>query len=160
MILNDAEIALCDHIAVQRTGGGRTDLRMQSGPESEQDVNRQGIGGELAFCRLFGLYPSEVFHIGTSAVDPGDAFLDGYAIDVKSLRKVDSNLLVPGHKTVGAIPVHALMTGTFPTYRFRGFAWSVDVIDERNLTDLGYGPTYLYAQSHLRSWEELHGESV
>ena len=160
IILNDAEMALCEHIAGQRTGGGRSDLRMHSGPQSDYEVNRQGIGGELAFCRLFGIYPTEVFHIGTSVVDPGDAVLDGFAIDVKSLRKTDADLLVPGHKEVGEIPVHALMTGTFPTYRFRGFAWTRDVIVDYNVTDLGYGPTYLYPQSKLRSWGELHGESV
>ena len=76
IILNDAEMALCEHIAGQRTGGGRSDLRMHSGPQSDYEVNRQGIGGELAFCRLFGIYPTEVFHIGTSVVDPGDAVLD------------------------------------------------------------------------------------
>jgi len=161
IVLNDAESALVEHISGLRTGGGREDKRMVAGGMTDYEVNRQGIGGELAFCRLFHLYPHEVFRIGSTAEDPGDAWMRGFAIDVKSLRKTDSDLLVPGWKEVGEIPIHALMTGTFPTYRFRGFAWSEDIMKPENLTDLGYGPTYLYHQSRLRSWTELHnGESL
>ena len=151
--LNYIEQMLVQDVARQRCSGGRADKKMSN--RDDVEISREGIAGELAFCRLFDVFPDQVFYLGPVGDDPGDAIIGGFRIDVKTSRRQDSELLAAGHKTVGRIPVHALMTGAFPRYVLRGFAWSEDVLQQNRLVNLGYGPSYLYPRRMLRTWEGL-----
>jgi len=151
--LNCIEQVLVQDVARQRCGGGRADMKVSGRGDAE--ICLEGVGGELAFCRLFGVYPEQVFYLGPTGDDPGDAEIDGFRIDVKTSKRHDADLIAAQHKAVGRIPIHALMTGSFPEYVFRGFAWSGDLLEERQLVELGYGPTYLYPRRMLRTWEGL-----
>ena len=151
--LNPVEQMLVQDVARQRCGGGRKDMKVSGRGDAE--ISLEGIGGELAFCQLFEVYPEQVFYLGPVGNDPGDAMIDGFRIDVKTSKRHDADLIAAQHKAVGRIPVHALMTGSFPRYVFRGFAWSEDLLDDRQLVELGYGPTYLYPKRMLRTWEGL-----
>jgi len=71
-------------------------------------------------------------------------------VDVKTTPKEDGDLLVHAGKARNPCDVYVLMTGTFPTYTYRGFALKGGIFVDSNLNDLGHGPTYLVPQANLR----------
>ena len=48
---------------------------------------------------------------------------------------------------------YALVTGKMPKYRIVGWASAAELIDKKNLTDLGHGPTYALEQDKLHGCE-------
>ena len=110
------------------------------------------LGHELAFCKMFNLYPD----LDTDRMPPYpefDAVLrDGWTVDVKTTRYDDGRLLVDVRKgrKVDGVDFYCLMTGEFPgPYTFRGFmAKSVLVKPERKRVVSGH-EAYAADQSEL-----------
>ena len=71
-----------------------------------------------------------------------------FTVDVKATRYKNGRLLAVLWKEKK--DVYGLMTGTFPTYEFRGLADGDDLLSADNIVDLGHGPTYALAQEALR----------
>jgi len=53
------------------------------------------------------------------------------------------------NKTIDDAGIYVLMIGEFPTYRLAGWAYSIVLLNDANITDLGYGPTYALNQNEL-----------
>lgn len=124
--LNTAERKLAYFVARNRNRRNRV-LNVVNLKVSERDgvtIDLEGVAGELAFCKMFNLYPD----LDTDRMPPYpefDAVLrDGWTVDVKTTRYVDGKLLVDVRKgrKVEGVDFYCLMVGEFPgPYVFRGF---------------------------------------
>ena len=123
--LTESEQIIAKFVAEQRTANNRnagTGNNRRS-DMSDFEVDLQGFGGELAFCRLVNVFPDLTVHNRSAAKgeDTGDCILDGLRIDVKTSKKDDAALWVPVRK-IGTVDAYALMVGVFPTFRLVGVA--------------------------------------
>jgi len=145
--LTDAEQRIVRWIARQRQGAngaaGVVD-RQVAGTLSGDDVHTIGFGGELAFCKLFNVYPD----LDTRPRRGGaDCDRLGESIDVKTTRHPNGKLLVFARKLELASDCYALMIADWPAFRFVGFVRAADVFrPEHYEPDRLGGPTYVVAQ--------------
>jgi hypothetical protein len=110
------------------------------------EIDQQGFGGELAFCKAMNVFPDfTVF--GRSAAkgeDDGDCTVQGLRIDVKTSKKPTSALWVKEGKE-GCADAFALVTGTFPTFTVVGLVMTGDVFQEAHKV----GDCYVVNQNKL-----------
>lgn len=145
--LNEAEQRLARFIAVKRHAMNRstntTDRKI--GPQSNEETDLEGIGAELAFCKLMNVYPD----LQCENRPVADATLPcGKTVDVKSTTYEDGKLAVTLWKKP-TVDLFALMVGRFPTYRLAGFRPAQEVISLLNIGNLGHGETYVLEQWQL-----------
>ena len=158
--LNEAEERLAKFIGKKRYEGSRKAgvHNAKIGGQSNEQTDQEGAGAELAFCKLFNIYPDMNIEIKSAknGTDKGDAVLDGKAIDVKSTTYKTGRLLAAKWKDPNSeIHAYALLTGELPNYTFRGFMKSENLLREEMLRDLGKGEGYVAEQEDLAEWEDL-----
>lgn len=156
--LNTAEQALARSIATQRWTSCREAglVNPQQGTAlSEQDMDLEGAGAELAFCKLANVYPALADDY-TNQVDAWTRY--GDRIDVKATRHERGRLLAVRWKQSGKVDFFVLMVGTFPKYRCVGFFPSEDLLKSHRLISLGRGFSYAAEQDELQRIEELLGD--
>jgi|TARA_R110000765_G_scaffold394026_2_gene487478 hypothetical protein len=122
--LSEAERGICRAIA-----GARNQLNHEAGVEdqrvgtlfNDEEINLNGFGGEMAFCKLFNIFPDFTLELRGAETDMGDATLpSGHTVDVKTTVYPEGKLMAaPSEKQNH--DVYALMTGEFSSYTFRGF---------------------------------------
>jgi hypothetical protein len=98
----------------------------------------EGVGAEIAFCKLFNLYPD----LSTTPHSGGADCLSHYGelIDVKSTQNSENPYLnVKITKKLEDADLYVLLIGKFPTYSIAGQLSSLEVIDLKNKIDYGYG---------------------
>lgn len=146
--LNDAEQRIARWVGTQRQAANDAshvpDARRADA--SSADVHINGFGAELAFCKLFNVYPD--FDIQPRR-GGADCSRFGEAVDVKATTYQDGRLLALPHKTALAADVYALLVVAWPEFRFVGFARAAELFVPERLTNLGRGPTYAMQQSLL-----------
>ena len=154
--LNQAERKLAHFVAKNRNGNNRhfntTNLKISA--DDPATVDLEGVCGEIAFCKLFNVYPDidtdrEPPHPLYDAVIPPPP---GIRIDVKTTKYETGKLLVDSRKGVKTLGVdyYALMTGQFPgPYTFRGFIARERIIQPHRLGLLGGHKSYMADQSEL-----------
>jgi len=128
------------------------------GDQGDAFTDQNGFGGELAFCKLFNTYPDFSIAPRTALYDTGDTWLHGHPIDIKTTEYATGRLLAVPWKTpptADCLLLFALMTGTLPTFTFRGFFAARDLLVPSRLGSLGHGPTYIAEQSEL--WGACRG---
>ena len=155
--LNQAERKLAHFVAKNRNGNNRhfntTNLKISA--DDPATVDLEGVCGEIAFCKLFNVYPD----IDTDREPPHplyDAIIPpippGIRIDVKTTKYESGKLLVDarkGSKTDG-VDYYALMTGQFPgPYTFRGFIAKEHIIQPHKLGMLKGYKSYMAEQHEL-----------
>ena len=120
-----------------------------SGGDAEA-VELDGVGAELAFCRLMNVYPD-------LSTEPrrggGDCVVNGVPVDVKTTRYNNGQLIVKEKIPKNHATVYALMVGRFPEYDYRGCALARDVLRPDRLTKLGDGKVYAVDQEDLVMWD-------
>lgn len=117
-------------------------------------VELNGYGAELAFCKIMNLYPDLTFHIRQHGYDC--LFLNGDRIDVKTTTYKTGSLLAARKNP--DIDLYVLMIGTFPEYRYVGWAKAEELIQKENLTDFGHGKKkrcYALPQDQLHAPETI-----
>jgi hypothetical protein len=146
--LNEAEQKLARYLAKNRYEQARK-LGVENkkmGPQSNEMTDLQGIGAEIAFCKMHNIYPD--MNVGSTPLE--DATLrDGTTVDVKSTVYKNGRLIVAMWKNP-AIDCYALMVGTFPNYRYAGMMSSKEMMQESRILDLGHGPVYAASQGDLK----------
>ena len=154
--LTTAERKLAHFIARNRNGNNRyfniTNLKISAADPAEVDF--EGICGEIAFCKLFNVYPDldtdhEPPHPLHDCVIPPPP---GFRIDVKTTKYETGKLLVDARKKgkVGGVDYYALMTGSFPgPYTFRGLIAREHIIQPQKLGLLCGYKSYMAEQSEL-----------
>lgn len=124
-------------------GSGVRDQKI--GPQGTDKTDLEGLGGEFAFCRLFGVEPD--MSIGPRQ-GGADAIINGKTVDIKTTSYERGVLILSPAKNVADVDYYALMVGIFPTYRFAGVIEAVEIFHHR--IDLGYGPSYGVSQGSLK----------
>lgn len=154
--LNLAECKLAQFLARHRCKNNRNFNvpRMKLGPVDGATIDLEGMGGEIAFCKLFNVYPD--MDIDSAPPHPlHDCVLpDGMRVDVKTTRHQAGKLLVDARKIgrkIDGVDLYALMVGAFPgPYSFRGFIEKNNIVRQDKL-GLFYGNrNYIAEQSELR----------
>ena len=141
---------------MNRDNGVFDDRQTDKMTELEPDI--EGAMSELAFCKITGVYPTNVFTFGISSkrkgTDGGDAKVNGKVFDVKSTKHLGGRLIA--RKNNPHVDVYALMVGQEGSYDFKGVMESKDFISSK-----GYGdhfmfrtPVFMALQKELIPWEE------
>ena len=119
-----------------------------------------GVSAEIAFCHLFNVYADLVGEARRSEFDEGDCRLGPYRVDVKGRPEYGDNwLLVSKWKAKDRL--YALMTGTHPTWTFRGFMQGKDLI-ARSPVEVSKGKPAMdkASESELFPWSVVVLEDV
>ena len=151
--LNSAEQILAKFLAKARYDNarskGKPDLKM--GGQSNWETDLEGIGGEIAACKHFGVYPdTEVDLITLPKFDL--VTKKGKRIDVKTTKYATGKLLATKKKQLGECDAYVLVVGEFPDYRLVGWATDEELLNDNNLVDLGHGEGYALTQDQLRKF--------
>jgi len=155
--LTYCEKKLSHFVARHRNGNNRyfniTNLKIS--PDSPHAVDLEGIAGEIAFCRLFNVYPD----LDTDRPPPHpfyDATIHpapGYRIDVKTTKYESGKLLVDARKNsvkTDAVDFYALMTGSFPgPYVYRGMIARETIIAPHRIQTIKGYRSYVATQNEL-----------
>jgi hypothetical protein len=156
--LNPEEVVIATQIGMQKTnnsisGGLQTSYARGKGFDMYfTDIN--GYGAELAFCKIFNLFPDLTSH---NRVGGYDAVLhDGTTVDVKQSKSLTTALRVKvGRKKLGDSALYALLVGELPTYTFIGFATEEAVFKSTNITKIYDKDHYTIPQENLLSVKQL-----
>ena len=153
--LTYAERKLAQFVAKNRNGNNRhfnvTNLKISSSDAATVDL--EGMCGEIAFCKLFNVYPD----LDTDRMPPHpfhDCVIgNGLRIDVKTTKYENGKLLVDsrkGKEKTDSVDFYALMIGVFPgPYSFRGFIARHLLIQPHKLGLLCGYKSYIAEQSEL-----------
>lgn len=147
--LNDAEQMLAKYLAEKRYDSNRASKirNAKIGPQSNQETDLNGIGGEIAFCKMFGAYPD----MSISPRHGGfDCLWRGKKVDVKTTKYTTGKLIARKSKDKSSADLYVLIVGQFPRYAYKGMASSDELFKNENIVNLGYGDTYALDQSKLR----------
>ena len=154
--LTEAEQIFARELAANRTASARAggQVNMKGSGQSQEQVELEGVGAELAFCKLMNVYPDT-----GNGPRPEDCHLpDGRRVDVKATQHENGHLLAVRWKKPGAVHVYVLMIGEFPRYRCVGFLPSDDLLREERLREMGGGLVYAASQDELQRIEQLLGD--
>lgn len=120
---------------------------------SQYEVDLQGYGAEVAFCKMLNTYPDLTWHVRNGGLD--SRLPDGSRVDVKYTSRVDGEMLVrKDRKKKGEWDICALLVGKFPKYEFVGFATEAEVFAAR-VTNYGYCDNYTLGQHELHVPSDL-----
>ena len=148
--LNSIEQQMAISIALGRYDNARakgiTDKKIGNQPNWITDLD--GIGGEIASCKHFGVYPD-------TAIDLYDMpkydlmTKKGARVDVKTTKYKNGKLLATLNKKIDDCDIYLLVVGQFPKYELIGWATSDKLINTKNITNLGHGNGYALEQEQL-----------
>jgi len=149
--LNSAEKSLAINLAIARNENARSKGKpnFKLGKQADWLTDLEGIVGEIAACRYFKVYPDTETNL---TVLPGFDLMTwkGSRVDVKTTKYRSGKLLATLKKDAKACDIYVLVVGEFPSYELVGYATSGELIQEKNITDLGHGKGYALSQNDLR----------
>lgn len=143
---------------------------MNFSQRNDDEISIQGVVGELAFSRLFGL-PIEI-HDTTCRNAHNDTFdatlPNGWKVDVKTTVRNDAPIIVSTWKRVRPPQLYALLIlenyedrhkigpNRLPRISFRGFVHSSVILQESNLKTMRNGYThYHWPQDRLQTLDAI-----
>ena len=107
-------------------------------------LEQLSYGGEVAFCRLFGLQPDTEI----AGHPPYDAILpNGMTLDIKTTSLPFGMLIVK--ETGHTADLYALMVGSLPSYKLIGFAYKDEIINPDRWNTRLPEPAYAMRQNQL-----------
>lgn len=113
-------------------------------------MNLNGFGAELAFCKLCQVqFDSSTIEKESHYTKVDATLLNGITVDVKNTVYRSGKLIVRTGKEQKIVDVYALMIGVFPNFTFSGWAKYEEIIQPKYIKDLGWGPAYTLDQSQL-----------
>jgi hypothetical protein len=132
----------------QRVDGNRTDL----------ELNIEGVGAEIAYCRMFNCYPD----FSTTPRRGGyDCIVNGQTVDVKANAHIGNPYLLASQgKTFQDANIYALMIGSWPTYFFGGWLRACDLLKSENITNFGYANSNPYAVHESKLNPEMEENKI
>jgi hypothetical protein len=152
--LNKAEQVLAKYLAQARHDNARSKGKpnLKMGNQSDWETDLEGIGGELAACKHFGVYPDTEINL-TSFPKFDLITKKGNKIDVKTTKYKNGKLLATKKKRRGECDAYVLVVGEFPNYELVGWASDSELLDPKNIVDLGHGEGYALTQEQLRRFK-------
>lgn len=150
--LNEAEQRLTEYVAKKRTAYHQHDENklknhLNHWDWTQDEVDIEGFGGEIAYCKLMNIYPD--LDVELSTPDYDCISTEGEKIDVKTTRYRDGHLIVPVNKITHPADKYVLVTGEFPVYNIVGQCDADQLFMEENIRDFGKGPGYTLGQNKL-----------
>ena len=132
--LTDAEQLIVNYVAQCRLEANQLNgshKKPSASGMTALEIDQQGFGGEMAFCRAMNVFPDFTVTCRSAArgQDNGDCTVQGLTIDVKTSKKATGSLWVKEHKK-GCADAYALVVGTFPTFTIIGLANHDMVFDD------------------------------
>jgi hypothetical protein len=119
LTLTPVEQRLARYLALQRftnnRKGGVVDQQKSHQPAEEMELD--SVGAELAFCRMFNIYPDLTTEVRSGGPD---CVLAGRTLDVKQTHHRHGHLIASKRKAEAPSDLYALVIGVFPTYRYVG----------------------------------------
>ena len=157
--LNESEQAICVDIAKKRFDNNRKSNVKNSkiGEQSDYVTDLEGFAAEMAFSKIFNVYPDFSVETRNANEDQGDCVVNNKIVDVKTTKYKTGKLLAVKWKASNT-DLYALMIGEFPSYTFKGFMTSKELLKEKRIGSLGHGNTYIAEQSELVELDEIENE--
>jgi len=149
IILNIAEQKLSKYLGQKRFENARKKNKpnMKIGGQSNYETDLNSIGAEIAFCKMFNLYPDTETDLNDLPVF--DAITrQGRLVDIKSTKYENGHLLVAPWKDKNNVDYYCLMVGDFPKYRFCGMISSNELFNLPK-KDFGHGEGFAASQGQL-----------
>lgn len=150
--LNDAEMRLAKHIAIERTKHNQShnySNKNQSG-RNDLTIGTQGIEGEIAVCKHFNLYPDLV----TDKPEKHDIVIYGHTFDIKTTEK--SHFLNVAHwKSNNPCDFYALVIKDKNNFTLAGHVSKEGLFDAQNLKQ---GERGLYWRIHKSKLTPFKGD--
>lgn len=120
------------------------------GQGSWLDYARQGFGAEIAFCKLFNVYP-DLSIDGPARAGCDITLHDGRTIEIKSIDAPWKNLIAPLNTADKPRPDYfGLMVCNSPYYEWMGAIPADEFLVPGRLKNLGRGLTYVASPNELR----------
>lgn len=146
--LTRGEIAVAYAWGAMRGGANIGITNGRIGPQSDWNVDIVGMLGELAFCKAWNIYPDFDVALRRGSFD---CVLKGKRVDVKSTTVETGKLLAkPG--AYANVDRFVLAVVQVPKVALVGWLARDELINQRNIIDLGHGPTYGVEQERLHSF--------
>ncbi len=131
--LEEGFIPLVKWLAKRRATSGHPPLVHTHRTSDRVELFTQSTGAEFAFAQLFNACPSA----SPNDYRLHDFDLDGWGlIDIKHTQLHHGNLVINPAKQRHKVNGYVLMSGTFPRYRFKGWATPGDVFERGKVTQL------------------------
>ncbi len=150
ILLNDLEYNLGVHLGYKRfeaCENHKVINRKMASRKTNKEISEIGALSEIAFCKMMNLYPDLSYHPRKGSAD---CSVNGLNIDVKVTKVDNGQLLVTPKKEIdGGIDLFVLLIGLGRKFTYKGWMYARDIFNDKNMTDLGYGPTYAIPQENL-----------
>tara|TARA_R110000803_G_C11800469_1_gene299346 strand:- start:5 stop:511 length:507 start_codon:yes stop_codon:yes gene_type:complete len=145
IILTATEQIIARHLAERRHHNNRARgvVDRQIGPQSSEATDLNGIGAEMAFARIFNVYPD----LGDRPGKEDGITKKGGTYDVKTTKYQNGRLLAVMNKKVEDCEFYVLMIGEFPKYTLTGYASAEELLSGDYIDDLGRGPGHCMKQN-------------
>ena len=152
--LNQCEQQMAIFLALSRFANARKRGKPNEriGCQSDWMTDLEGIGGEIAACKVFGVYPDTETELDVLP-DYDLITKRGSKVDVKTTKYDNGMLLATKKKANSDVDIYVLMTGSFPTYEAKGWATAEELFSEDNIVNLGHGEGYGLDQSKLSKFK-------
>ena len=151
--LTDEEVMMCRHIGHLRSVMSRSN-NVQDRKHSDMsglDIDAQGVTAEYAVSKHFNTF----FDMGLSPrTGTADGTMKGYTYDVKSTQHEFGKLLATLKENPDVDMYIMCLTPDRWTVKIVGWCWKKELINEKNIQNLGYGRGYALEQNQLRTFKQ------
>ena len=151
--LTDDEVMMCQHVGHLRSvlsrGNKVTDMKRTD--MAGLDIDAQGVTAEYAVAKHLNVF----FDLGLSPrAGSADGVMNGYSYDVKSTHHALGKLLATLKDNPDVDMYIMCITPDRWTVKLVGWCWKKELINKKNIKDLGYGKGYALEQSQLRPFKK------
>jgi hypothetical protein len=148
--LNEAEQKLAMYLAEKRQ---RANERLRLAGKKfaklgDLETHVDGVSAEIAFCRLFNIYPDTDVREDGEYPAADCRLPDGRTVDVKTTRLEDGRMMCVRWKKA-RVDMFALMVGVPPRFKYAGMITAADLLRPERIGDFGHGDTYAVTQEEL-----------
>ena len=151
--LTDDEVMMCQHVGHLRSvlSRGNKVKDMKRTDMAGLDIDAQGVTAEYAVAKHFNVF----FDLGLSPrTGSADGVMNGYSYDVKSTHHALGKLLATLKDNPDVDMYILCITPDRWTVKLVGWCWKKELINKKNIKDLGYGKGYALEQNQLRSFKK------
>ena len=157
VLLNETEQIIAKILAERRYKNNRARgvVDRQIGGQSSEETDLNGLGAEMAFAKMFNVYPD----LGDVPGKEDGITRKGYTYDVKTTKYKNGRLLAVMSKQIEDCNLYVLMIGEFPSYRIVGYARAEDLLSGNYIDDLGRGPGHAMKQTEF-AFKKFNGDEI
>ena len=151
--LTDDEVMMCQHVGHLRSvlSRGNNVKDMKRTDMAGLDIDAQGVTAEYAVAKHFNVF----FDLGLNPrTGSADGVMNGYSYDVKSTHHALGKLLATLKDNPDVDMYIMCITPDRWTVKMVGWCWKKELINKKNIKDLGYGKGYALEQSQLRAFKK------